>query len=201
MTIIKSHTFVDCIQSDLGKFEWKKLHRDIIRRFTTKRPSQRLRYIGVVNWVYCSPAGKLIACLLKPFELLPAQNARHVAFEFLIQHQANHIKKQRRYFLDTNEIFTFRSIFSLDPTLHEEFKTGLGMKLKLSVENGDLLFSDQGHFWRIGTWRIPIPRWCSIGKFELLHHNIDARYFQVIIRISHPILGVLFYQQGKFFKN
>ncbi len=201
MTTNNSHTFVESIQSDLGDLEWKKLHRDIIRRFTLANRSKQLRYIGVVNWVYCSPIGKLIAQFLKPLELLPAQNAREVPFEFLIQHHASKIKKQRRYFIDANKAFTFRSDFALKPMLHEEFKGGPGMKLKLSVVNGDLLFHDRGYFWRIGRWRVPIPRWCSIGKFELLHHNIGQHYFQVIIRIAHPLFGVLFYQRGKFFRS
>ncbi len=194
------NTFVDLIRSHLGETQWQDLSQDIAQRFTMAAHSQRLRYIGVVNWVYCSPIGKLIAKALKPFELLPEQCARETQFEFVIDHQGNEIKKRRRYFLGEKSAFTFRSLFANQPTLHEEFKAGLGMKLKLSVLNGDLLFQDQGYFWRIGKWQIPIPRWCSIGKFELLHHNIDTHYFQVIIRISHPILGVLFYQRGKFFR-
>lgn len=195
------HTFTDLIRDDLGGTQWQALHHDIIQRFTLAKQSTRLRYIGVVNWVYCSPIGKLIAKFLKPLELLPDQCARDTQFEFVINHQAEKINKQRRYFINSNTAFTFRSLFASQPELHEEFKAGLGMKLKLSVVQGDLLFQDQGYFWRIGSWRIPIPRWCSIGKFELLHHNINSLYFQVIIRISHPIFGVLFYQRGKFLKT
>jgi len=201
MTQIKSHTFIESLQSDLGEFEWKKLHRDIIERFTPVKQYPKLRYIGVVSRVYCSPIGKLIAQLLKPLELLPAQNACDVPFEFLINHKADKITKQRRYYIEANKTFTFKSKFALKPVLHEEFKAGIGMNLKLSTVKGDLLFSDRGYFWRIGRWRVPIPRWCSLGKFELLHHNIDAHYFQVIIRITHPVFGVLFYQRGRFFKT
>ncbi len=197
----KLHTFVQCIQTELGSNEWKKLHPDIIQRFIPSTHFQQLRYIGVVNWVYCSPIGKLIALFLKPLQILSEQNARNVQFEFIINHQVRKIKKQRRYFLGSDEIFTFRSSFAHLPILHEEFKAGIGMKLKLSVDNGDLVFNDQGYFWRIGKWRISIPRWCSIGKFELLHQNINHHYFQVIILISHPVFGVLFYQRGIFFKT
>jgi len=196
-----SHTFANLIRIDLGETQWHNLHPDIIQRFTLPARAKHLRYTGVVNWVYCSPIGKLIALILKPLELLPALCARDSQFEFVINHQVNQINKRRRYFLDSNTPFTFHSLFTQQPTLHEEFKAGLGMNLKLSVTNGNLLFQDRGYFWRIGKWRIPVPRWCSIGKFELLHRNIDQRYFQVIIRISHPLFGVLFYQRGEFFKD
>lgn len=101
--------------------------------------------------------------------------------------------------MEAGSPFTFTSVFAQTPKVHEEFTGGLGMYLKLLVKNGSLLFRDQGYFFRFGKWRIPIPRWLSVGSFELLHRNINERRFQVIIRITHPLLGVLFYQRGEFF--
>ncbi|MGD8926592.1 MAG: DUF4166 domain-containing protein [Thioalkalispiraceae bacterium] len=195
----KSKSFIDIIRTDLGESQWQKLDHAIITRFTCLFRQNTLRYLGTVNWIYCSPVGKLIAKLLKPFSLLPDKCARNSLFDFIIRQSNDRIYKQRRYFLDESLPFTFESTFKEEPAVHEEFPGGLGMYLKLKVKKGSLLFCDQGYFIRFQKWRIPLPRWLSVGHFELLHRNIDDRHFQVIIRIAHPLLGTLFYQRGTFF--
>lgn len=192
-------TFIEIIRHDLGERQWQSLDSNIIRRFTCLFRQKTLRYLGIVDWVYCSPAGKLVATLLKPFSLLPDKCVRDSLFDFIIKQNDTCIHKQRRYFLEQPSPFTFESKFNNEPRVHEEFSGGLGMYLKLGVKRGNLLFRDQGYFLRIRNWRLPIPRWLSVGRFELLHRNIDDRHFQVIIRIAHPLLGTLFYQRGTFF--
>lgn len=194
-----AYSFIDIIQLDLGGKQWSALNHNIIRRFTRSIQQNTLRYRGVVDWVYCSPVGAFIAKCLKPFSLLPDRCARQSQFEFIIKEHNGQIHKQRRYHMETNIPFIFSSLFDNKPSLHEEFSGGLGMYLGLAVKKGDLLFRDRGYFFRIGNWRLPIPRWLSVGRFELLHRNIDDRRFQVIIRIAHPLLGTLFYQRGDFF--
>jgi len=194
----RSSTFIDMIKDELGETKIKQLDQDIVKRFMPTAHSNQLRYIGVVDWIYCSLLGKIIARFLKPLALLPDQCTRDRQFEFTIQQSSKGICKQRRYHLGASMPFTFRSSFSNEPCLHEEFKAGFGMKLKLLVKQGNLLFRDQGYFWRFGQWRLPIPKWCTVGHFELLHRNINQQRFQVIIRIYHPIFGTLFYQRGEF---
>jgi hypothetical protein len=193
------NSFVDIIRQDLGEKQWQQLDSNIIRRFTCLFRQKTLRYIGIVDWVYCSPIGKILAKLLSRISLLPDKCSRKSLFDFIIQQQNGRIHKQRRYFIDQATPFVFESIFSNEPGVHEEFSGGLGMYLKLIVKRGNLLFRDQGYFLRIRNWRIPVPGWLSVGRFELLHRNIDDRHFQVIIRIAHPLLGTLFYQRGEFF--
>ena len=194
-------SFIEIIQLDLGGAQWKALNNNIIRRFTRPIKQHNLRYRGTVDWVYCSLIGVVIAKCLKPFSLLPDRCARTSQFEFVITEnkETGRIHKQRRYYMNANTPFTFRSLFSRQPKLHEEFSGGLGMYLKLAVKKGNLLFRDRGYFLRIGRRRLPIPRWLSVGRFELLHRDIDERHFQVIIRVAHPLLGTLFYQRGDFF--
>jgi len=193
-----NYSFIDIIQLDLGGKQWQALNNNIVRRFTRSIQQNTLRYRGVVDWVYCSPVGAFMAKCLKPFSLLPDKCARQSQFEFVIKEHSGQIHKQRRYCMGASTPFTFSSTFDHRPSIHEEFSGGLGMYLKLVVKKGDLLFRDRGYFFRIGSWRLPIPSWLSVGRFELLHRNIDQRRFQVIIRIAHPLLGTLFYQRGEF---
>lgn len=193
-----NYSFIGIIQDDLGEKQWNRLDDRIIQRFTSSLEKKCLRYLGTVNWVYCSPIGALIAKVLQPFSLLPDRCVRDSQFEFVIRHNKQQVVKQRRYYLGKDLPFTFSSLFDHTPGAHEEFAGGLGMYLKLAVKNGSLLFRSQGYFLRLGRWRMRIPRWLSVGHFELLHRSIDQRRFQVIIRIAHPLLGVLFYQRGEF---
>jgi len=192
-------SFIDIIRKDVGEKQWQELDINIIKRFTRSTRKSCLRYHGIVDWVYCSPLGALLAKCLKPFSLLPDRCTRSSQFEFVINESKDGIYKQRRYFLGDKSPFTFRSVFAHKPGVHEEFSKGLGMYLKLMVKRGSLLFRDAGYFFRIGKWRLSIPGWLSVGKFELLHRNIDERRFQVIIRITHPLFGTLFYQRGDFY--
>jgi hypothetical protein len=192
-------SFIEIIRRDLGTRQWQQLDKRIIRRFTHSHNSTKLRYLGVVHWVYCSPIGYLIGKLLRPFSLLPDRCARNCQFEFVISEKNSAIQKQRKYFLDNKGPFTFRSVFTDQPGLLEEFGGRLGMNLKLLVTRGALLFRDSNYFWAIARWRLPLPRWLTVGRFELLHRSLDEHRFQVIIRIAHPLFGTLFYQRGVFF--
>ena len=196
----KPASFINLIRTGLSDRDWQQLHPDIKNRLRLPAHTNTLRYIGVMQRIYCSPIGKLFARILRPLTLLPEQCRTNTQFDFLIKQQNNGILKQRRYFLDSCRPFTFRSIFRHLPILHEEFKAGFGMNLELSSDREGLIFRDAGYYIRLGKLRIPIPRWLSVGQFELIHRNINPKRFQVLIRIGHPLFGTLFYQRGEFQK-
>lgn len=193
-------SFAAILRRSLGKVAWNKLHSAIRVRFMPSlTASKSLLFKGNMQWVYCSPIGALIARLLQRFSILPGVCEQGLDFDFRIFLENGGIKKERRYYLSPTETFIFTSRFSEHPKLHEEFAGGFGMFLKLSEENGELIFRDDGYFFKLGKWRLSLPRWLSVGSFELLHRNIDQHRFQVIIRVAHPILGTLFYQRGEFY--
>ena len=191
--------FVDMLRNGLEDRAWQEMDPHIAHRFAPRnRRSSVLRYSGRMQWVYCSPVGLFIARILKPFSILPDACARNSEFFFRISRSGDFVLKRRVYRLPDGQQFVFESRFSDTPRLHEEFGGGLGMYLRLAVKSGALLFRDNGYFLRLKDWRIPLPRWLTVGRFELLHRNIDARRFQIIIRLSHPLFGTLFYQRGLF---
>lgn len=208
-----THTrpFADILKANLGSCQWQRLNPHIRARFIPTALDKALQFQGVMQHVYCSPAGAVLAWIMKPFAVLPGVNRQHTRFDFSISNAGDNVYKRRRYFFEappadrevarTPTPFTFISRFSDEPRLHEEFRGGLGMYLVLAEENGQLLFRDDGYFFRIGKFRLPLPKFFSVGSFELLHRNIGRHRFQVIIRIVHPLLGLLFYQRGIFDKT
>ena len=191
--------FAALLRANLGEAAWSRLTPAMRSRFVAPADRHRpLVYRGQMQWVYCSPAGAFIGRLLRQFAILPDRCARDAAFEFIITGQNGQLAKQRRYALGQAEPFEFNSRFHGDPELHEEFSGGIGMKLGLQVIDGALLFHDRDYTLRIGTRLLSLPRWLSVGRFELLHRSIDQWRFQIIIRVAHPLLGTLFYQRGEF---
>jgi hypothetical protein len=192
-------SFASILRRALGERGWSELAPDIRTRFATYLSEQRgLLFSGRMQWVYCSPIGALLMRLLSRYSILPSVCTRDSEFAFHICLMDGQISKQRRYALDSQQQFVFRSRFNELPQLHEEFAGGIGMYLKLAVKRSDLLFRDQGYFWRFLHWRLRLPHWLSVGRFELLHRNIDSERYQIVIRVAHPLFGTLFYQRGEF---
>lgn len=193
--------FSDLLRSAMGEPAWARLDAAIAARFGADiSANQSLVFKGKMQWVYCSVLGALIARVLKSCAILPQRCCRHSNFEFRIGMQNGEIIKRRTYALDNEKPFVFDSVFRDEPALHEEFGGGLGMYLMLTVKHGALFFRDRAYFLRLGRFRLPLPRWLTVGSFDLLHRNIDQHRFQVIIRVAHPLLGTLFYQRGEFEK-
>jgi hypothetical protein len=172
----------------------RRLHPQIRRRFDDPSP----HFAGRMQLVYCSLLGRLVATLLAPARLLPARCATDVAFEFSITVDDGKLGKRRLYQWSDGSRFAFVSKVGEQPRLHEQFGLGLGMYLRLAVEDdGSLLFADDGYFLRLGSVRLRLPGWLP-GRFELMHQNLDARRFSVRLRVSNGVVGTLFYQCGEF---
>ncbi len=192
-------SFTAILHRSLGKQAWSQLEPAIRSRFASSLTHNRsLYFTGIMQTVYCSLPGAVIARIIRRAAVLPDRCARNTPFTFRIGVQNDEIVKQRDYIFDDYQPFTFRSLFRETPALHEEFRGGIGMYLKLAVKRGQLLFRDQNYFLRIGRWRISLHRWLTVGRFELIHRNIDPDRFQILIRVTHPLLGTVFYQRGEF---
>lgn len=185
---------------------WQHLHPDIRARFTLATDKTQQSFAGSMSEVDRSACGWLIAKLIGFVRILPSQRARHVPFVFNLRPAAQWVEggwiKQRIYRFRDGD-FEFRSVMRItrNGELIEQFPYGLGMKIRLSAQgrNGDtLVFRDDGYFLRVGQFRIPLPRWLTVGRFTLAHKNIDREHFSVEIGIDHPLLGKLFYQHGRF---
>ena len=195
-------SFAALLRQVMGEQVWSELEPAIRRRFAAYvGEGHSLVFKGKMQWVYCSPLGYIISKVIKRFAILPDACVRDSEFTFDIGMRNGEILKQRIYEMHTRKAFNFTSQFSAEPRLHEEFYGGIGMYLGLLVKRGSLLFRDEGYFFRIGQWRLRLPRWLTVGHFDLLHRNLDEQRFQIIIRVIHPLFGTLFYQRGEFYKQ
>ena len=85
------------------------------------------------------------------------------------------------------------------PTGLEEYVgCGIGMSLRVTVEEGALIFRSAGYFLELGRWRLPIPRALDPGRMQIEHRDEGAGTFAFSLQLTHPLLGALVHQLAIF---
>jgi hypothetical protein len=82
--------------------------------------------------------------------------------------------------------------------LEEYIGYGIGMALKVSVENKDLMFKSDHYFFKALGKRIRIPRLLSPGVLVIGHHDQGNGQFRFSLDLTHPLLGQVIYQDAIF---
>jgi hypothetical protein len=185
--------------------EWRKLHPDIRQRFDKNPlPGERLYYTGTLTELHCSLIGKLLAYLTQPLiggALIPASDTNFpVDIEVYSKLGNLAIFKQRIYRLNRRKPIKFTShmLGGEKGEVFEYVGSGLGMVLRLHVQEGNLHFTSDGYFWEIMGYRIPIPGFFTPGKTYLVHRNEGPERFSIRIEIRHCLFGTTFTQAGEF---
>ncbi|MDR7048173.1 hypothetical protein J2X54_000608 [Duganella sp. 3397] len=185
--------------------QWRLLHPDIQARFDKNPlPGKPLRYQGRLSELTCSRLGRVLGYLSMPFikgALMPYTDADFpVDIEVYSKPNCASIFKQRIYRLNRRRPVMFTSFMaeSEKGEVLEYVGMGLGMKLLLSIREGNLHFESDGYFWDVLGIRIPLPGLITPGKTYLCHRNNSANQFDIRIEIRHPLFGTTFTQAGVF---
>lgn len=185
--------------------QWQLLHPDIQARFDKNPlPGQPLRYQGRLSELRCSRLGRVLGYLSMPFidgALMPYNDADFpVDIEVYSKVGSAAIFKQRIYRLNRRQPVQFTSFMaeSEQGEVLEYVGMGLGMKLLLSVRDGNLHFESDGYFWDVLGVRLPLPGLLTPGKTYLCHRNNSANQFDIRIEIRHALFGTTFTQAGVF---
>ncbi|MBG6219918.1 MULTISPECIES: DUF4166 domain-containing protein [unclassified Janthinobacterium] len=185
--------------------QWQALHPDIRRRFEKNPvPGQPLYYRGELSELTSSRLGKVLGWLTRPFidgTLIPYDDHDFPVDIEVYSHTAcPFIFKQRTYHLHGRAPIRFTSYMAESERgeVLEYVGMGLGMKLVLHVEDGNLHFTSDGYFWEIFGWRLPLPGVLTPGKTYLSHRNDTPQQFNIRIEIRHALFGTTFTQVGVF---
>ncbi|MES3024262.1 MAG: DUF4166 domain-containing protein [Pseudomonadota bacterium] len=184
---------------------WGDLHPDIRLRFDQNpAPGKPLNYTGHLSELRCSRLGRLFGYLTMPLidgALIPYNDANFpVDIQVYSKPGCASIFKQRIYRLNGRKPIKFTSYMreSEKGEVLEYVGMGLGMKLLLHVEDGNLHFRSDGYFWELFGVRIPLPGLLTPGKTFLCHRNNNAAQFDIRIEIRHALFGTTFTQVGVF---
>ena len=85
------------------------------------------------------------------------------------------------------------------PTGLEEYVGfGIGMSLRVSVEEEALIFRSAGYFLDLGGWRLAIPRLLHPGEMQIEHRDLRQGRFAFSLLLAHPLFGQLVRQLAHF---
>lgn len=109
-----------------------------------------------------------------------------------------HWKRTLTYPDNKKDYFYSQMVFLQDHELIETVRFGFGLRLKVSVENGDLVYRSNGHIWQYGKFRITFPDWLVLGKATIIETPISDQQFKLDFSIKHPLWGKCYWYHGMF---
>ena len=84
--------------------------------------------------------------------------------------------------------------------LVEVMKSGLGWHFAIEYKNNKLLFLHKGYKLKVLGTFIPLPIKWLMGTPSAEQYNIKNDSFEMIMEIKHPIFGITYKYQGRFYK-
>ena len=88
--------------------------------------------------------------------------------------------------------------FSGPTGLEEHIGRGIGIALRLEVEDKALHFLSDHYFLKLGRLRLRVPRWLSPGRLRVSHVDCGQSSFAFVLSLAHPLLGELVRQTALF---
>ena len=190
-------------RSLLGESTWNDLHPHIRHRFSLEYLHRPVTYTGVMERVYLSPAGKLLAQLCRligtPLALHSATDVQmHV--DVYPDEKRGGIVWERHYLYRHSRPDRVISTKRIYPTcgLVELVGGGFGMYLAISVLDKAIVFRSSEYFWQIGKSRITLPTFMSPGTTTVVQKAFDDGRFQFTLDVDHFLFGKVCQQHGIF---
>jgi hypothetical protein len=85
------------------------------------------------------------------------------------------------------------------PTGLEEYVGfGIGMALRIEVDDQALLFRSAGYFLQLGRRKFRLPALLTPGALAVTHTDLANGEFQFTLEIDHPRFGTLIHQSAVF---
>lgn len=88
--------------------------------------------------------------------------------------------------------------FAGETGLEEVVGHGVGMALRVSVQDGALLFRSAKYFLQIGAWRLRLPRVLVPGALTVTHRELGEGRFLFALDVVHPLFGPFIHQSAIF---
>lgn len=190
-------------RSLLGEAAWQRLHPAIQQRFCSNACRRAVTYRGVMQEVWLSASGKLLAhCCRIIGTPLALYSGSHIPTDVDVYYNP----KLRgmtwdRYYRypdrPVNRVKSTKCISHRDGLI-EVVGCGFGMQLRLFEQRGALYFESTRFFWQLGRLRIPLPDWLTPGKTRVCQRALDNLRFEFSLTVTHRWLGPVFRQRGIF---
>jgi hypothetical protein len=188
----------------LGEADWFKLPPPIRRRFSKRLASgETVVYVGTILETHLSRAGWLLAQALRLIGApLPTARDAGVASVVTVTEETatggqiwTRLYARHRTF---PQVIHSSKRFAGPTGLEEYVGYGIGMPLRIEVQDGALVFRSAGYFLEIFGRRFALPAWASPGALSVTHAELGDGRFRFTLEIVHPLLGLLVRQTAAF---
>jgi hypothetical protein len=189
----------------VGERAWGELPDAVRWRFSKcLGPSEALVYQGLVTATQLSVAGRVLSFLSRAIgSPLPLTDGATGPAVVIVTEDAglggqSWLRIYARPERFPQAIHSAKR-FSGPTGLEEYVGCGIGMALRVSVEEGALAFRSAGYFLQIARWRIPIPRLLHPGQMQIVHRDLGAGSFEFSLSLTHRVFGRLVHQAAVFY--
>jgi hypothetical protein len=188
----------------VGERAWGELPDAVRRRFSKcLGPNEALVYQGLVTATRLSVAGRVLSLLSRAIgSPLPLTNGATGPAVVIVTEDAglggqSWLRIYARPGRFPQAIHSAKR-FSGPTGLEEYVGCGIGMALRVSVEEGALAFRSAGYFVQIAGWRLPIPLPLQPGQMQIVHRDLGAGSFEFSLSLTHGVFGQLVHQAAVF---
>lgn len=185
---------------------WSLLPASIRRRFSRHlADGERLVYLGEVAATHMTLVGRLVAQLARLVGApLPLEASGRVPVTVIVSGSVRlggqvwtRIYERARGF---PQVIQSVKSFGGATGLEEIVGRGVGMRLRLSVRDGALLFRSAGYFIRCLGVQLSLPNWLTPGVIEVVHREETGGQFSFSLSVTHLWAGLVI-DQIAFFRE
>jgi hypothetical protein len=185
------------------KENWDNLG-DVIKRHYFLKPfsNDHICVSGTMSEIYHSPLAKLFIPFGVLFGAVVPYKGRNIPIDVNYNSSTNNTNLywDRVFKFSDNHHFHFKSHMEhvQDNEVIEFVRFGVGMRLKVTAEDGAIVFRDNGYIWRLFNIDIPIPVGLIFGSAYVEERPIDNNNFSMKMIMKHPLFGIMFRYNGQF---
>ncbi len=192
------------MQQALGE-QWERLD-DIVKRHYAMAPgiAAQMTIHGSMDRVFHSNIAKLFLLPGRIFGALVPFQGRNIPTE--VRNWTRDDNHKAMFWYRTLQFpgkpltkFKSRMEYAGGDEIIEYVKYGLGIRMRMSVDEGALVFTSAGYIWDTGVARIPIPTWAILGDAQIVERAISEKEFYLDFTMLHPLFGKTFGYSGTFF--
>lgn len=188
----------------VGEAAWAQLPEAVRRRFSKRlAPDETIVYRGAVVSTELSRAGRVLSFIARAIggPLPLTDGATGPALVVVSEDERlggqcwlRIYNRPGRFPQAIHSAKRFRG-----PTGLEEYVGfGIGMALRVTVEDGALIFRSAGYFLALGERRVPLPRFLHPGQMTVEHRDLGNGRFAFLLDLTHPLSGKLVSQLAHF---
>jgi hypothetical protein len=189
-------------QEVLGE-DWHHLGEIVRRHYFLRAFSDDYICVkGTMHEVWHSAVARLLIPFARIFGALVPYRGTEVPIEVHYNAQPNDgtIHWNRVFHFAGRPPFHFRSHMEHagGNSVIEFVRFGVGMRLKVTAEDGALVFRGEGYIWRLFGVDVPLPIGLILGRAYIEERPVDAQNFSMRMTLTHPLFGELFRYSGSF---